>query len=354
VEERCRISGIASKVVASSTSIEAFAHQAGFDLCGFARPEPIPPEVLTRWLEAGMAADMDWMAKRMADRLDVKRLLPKAQTVVALACNYYRDDPGTERSPIALYARGRDYHATLQDRMRHLRRFLREAYGAELPMYNGIDHGPFMEKVWAARAGIGYVAKNGCLITPRFGSYVNLAVLVLGVSVDRYAGGPATDRCGSCDLCIRGCPTQAIDLERRVDARECLSYQTIENAGSVPEPLRAAFEETVFGCDICQRICPLNDAPLTADARFAPRAVAQLGVRELAALSREQYAALIPGTPLARAKYDGLRRNAAYALGALRDTEARPILQLLEGDPCDLVREAARWALGRLDGAMIN
>ncbi len=334
--------------VLSSAQVAGFARDAGFDLCGFARAEPIPARALTEWLEAGMAADMDWMAERALDRLDVERLLPGARTVVALACNYYVPEPATEGSPIARYARGRDYHATLKDRLRAFRRAVEERW-PQVGTYGSVDTGPFMEKVWAARAGLGYVGRNACFITEPFGSYVVLGVLALTAEVDAYAQGPAPDRCGSCTLCVNACPTGAITEWGAVDARLCLSYQTIENrSGDVPEELRPAFGNLVFGCDICQDVCPLNAAPVAGSARFAPRAVARLGVRELAAMTPEEYAQLIPGTPLARAKYDGLRRNAAYALGAVRDGGARELLERLLQDEAPRVREAARWALSRL------
>lgn len=340
-----------SHAAVSAARLRALALEAGFDLCGFAPVEPIPAETLEGWLRAGFAADMDWIERRAAERLDVTRLLPSAQSVAALACNYYVEDAATEGSPIARYARGRDYHATMRDRLRHFRRLLAEAH-PELETYGSIDAGPVMEKVWAARAGLGYVGKSGCFITREFGSYVVLAVLILGAPVDEPAAGPDTDRCGKCNLCISACPTDAIRDERRVDAARCLSYQTIENAESVPESLRFGFENLVFGCDICQTVCPLNDAPLAARGdRFQPREVARLNVRELAALTREDYQRLVPGTALARAKYDGLRRNAAYAIGAMRDAGGREALRSLLEDPSEPVREAARWALAQLDGA---
>ncbi|MFZ5469778.1 MAG: tRNA epoxyqueuosine(34) reductase QueG [Myxococcota bacterium] len=328
----------------SSQRVAALAKESAFDLCGFARAEPIPPAALLEWLEAGMDADMDWMGARAADRLDVGRLLPNARTVVALACNYYQ---GELASPIARYARGRDYHATLRDRLRAFRRRLHAAY-PEVETYGSVDSGPLMEKVWAARAGIGYVGKNGCLITEAFGSYVVLAALVLDAPVDSYADGSLPDRCGSCSLCLSSCPTEALAGEGRVDSRRCLSYQTIENDGAVPLTLREALADVVFGCDICQEVCPLNARPVIGGERFAPRAVASLSVRELAALTRAQYDALVPGTALARAKYDGLRRNAAYALGAARERDAKHVLESLLGDASEPVREAAAWALTRL------
>lgn len=338
---------MASQVI-SAASVEALAGEAGFDLCGFARPEPIPSQVLGDWLAAGMCADMDWMRARAAERLDIQKLVPSARTVISLGCNYYHWDPKVESSPISRYARGRDYHATLRDRLRTLRRLLVGKW-PELYAYNNVDTGPVMERVWAVRAGLGYVARNGCLITERYGSWVFLAVMVIDHEVDRYNDKVVADACGSCTLCVTSCPTDAIVADRTVDARLCLSYQTIENEGEVPAPLRPAFMNLVFGCDICQAVCPLNASPIVADShRFAPRAVASLGVRELADLSREQYDALTPGTPLARTGYDGLRRNAAYALGAMKDEGARETLARLSGDPSDVVRAAANWALEQL------
>jgi epoxyqueuosine reductase len=232
--------------------------------------------------------------------------------------------------------------------VRGFRRRLKEA-SPGIGTYGSVDSGPVMEKVWAARAGLGHVGRNGCLITAPFGSYVVLACLILDAEVDAYAAGPEADRCGNCTLCVSACPTDALDGEGRVDAGRCLSYQTIENHGPVPEALRQAMDGLAFGCDVCQEVCPLNDSPVPAGPRVAPRAVAQLGVRELAALSPEQYQEMIPGTALARAKYDGLRRNAVYALGAARDGGAAPLLRRLAGDSSELVSSAARWALERLN-----
>ena len=336
-----------------SAEVVALAREAGFDLCGLARAEPIPPEVLGEWLASGLAADMDWMAARVAERTDVGRLVPGARTVISLACNYYVWDAELENSPVSRYARGRDYHATLKDRLRALRRLF-EAKWPGVPMYATVDTGPVMEKVWAVRSGIGFVGRNGCLITPQFGSWVFLATAVLAAEVDQYADRLLEDGCGACSRCISACPTDAILPNRAVDARRCLSYQTIENSGRVPEELRPSFENLVFGCDICQAVCPLNAAPIPVPGggRFTPRPVASLGVRQLAALTREEYARLVPGTPLARAGYDGLRRNAAYALGAMRDLGAEDVLARLVEDPSDAVADAARWALHRIHDAL--
>lgn len=335
--------GAASEVL-SAARLTRLALDAGFELAGFARAEPIPPQHLVEWLEAGFAADLDWMKARVDERLDVRRLLPGARTVIALACNYHRGD---EPSTIARYARGRDYHTTMRQRLRALRRALR----AEFPGvhdYGSVDAAPVMEKVWAARAGLGYVGKNGCFITPRFGSWVVLAVMILDAEVDAYAGGPAAERCGRCNLCVTACPTGAIEPGSRVNAGLCISYQTIENVSPVPVALRDALAGMTFGCDICQEVCPLNDSPLSAGERFAPRAVAGVSALRLAAMTREEYDAWVPGTALARAQYGGLRRNAAYALGAAREPSAREVLVRLAADSDTGVSEAAAWALSRL------
>ena len=320
------------------------ARRAGFELVGFAKAEPITGEVLLDWLAAGHHADLDWMAQRMDERLDVTKLLPGARTVMALACNYWHSD---EPSPVARYARGRDYHATMRDRMRALRRSLRATFPG-VNDYGSIDASPVMEKVWAVRAGLGTVTKNGCFTTHEFGSWVVLSAMILDAPVDVYAQALDEDPCGRCRICIDACPTSAIVADRVVDAGACLSYQTIENDQSVPAALRNAMQDTVFGCDICQDVCPLNMTPVKAGTRFEPRTLATQSVRALAAMSKAEYDAWVPGSPLSRAGYDGLRRNAAYALGATHDLGSRPVLERLLDDQNERVREAAQWALSRL------
>jgi epoxyqueuosine reductase len=325
--------------------VARLARAAGFDLVGFARAEPLPRESLVAWLEAGHHAGLDWMAARLEDRLDVTRLLPGARTVVALACNYFH--PGD--SPVARYARGRDYHATLRDRVRALRRALRRAFPG-VADFASVDSGPVLEKVWAVKAGLGALGKNACLLTPAYGSWVVLAVMLLDRPVDAYFEEEPGQPCGRCRLCLDACPTGAIVADGVVDSGRCLSYQTIEHhPGPVPEGLRPALAPTVFGCDDCQDVCPHNRREVVAGARFAPRPVAALTALALAGLSRAQWEALAAGTALVRAGYDGLRRNACYALGAAGELDARPLLEALAGDAAEEVREAARWALERLD-----
>lgn len=328
----------------AAEKLSAMARAAGFDLVGFAKAEPIPRATLLDWLEAGHHADMDWMAERVDERLDPTLLLPGARTVISLACNYWHTD---EVSPVARYARGRDYHATMKDRIRAFRRAYKDAFPG-VRDYGGVDAVTVMEKVWAVRAGIGTVTKNGCLTTPEFGSYVVLATVILDLELDAYPSVIATDQCGRCRICIDACPTSAIGEAAQVDANACLSYQTIENAQTVPEPLRTGLQGFLFGCDICQDVCPLNMTPVKGSARFEPRPLATRSVRQFAAMRRDEYDQLIPGSPLARAGFDGLRRNAAYALGAVKDEGARGLLEVLSADASPVVAEAARWALTQI------
>lgn len=332
-------------MILPAAEVAQLAKGAGFELVGFAKAEPIPGAALLDWLAAGHHADLDWMAQRVDERLDVTKLLPGARTVVALVCNYWHSD---EPSPVARYARGRDYHATMRDRMRALRRALRAKFPG-VNDYGSVDASPVMEKVWAVRAGLGTVTKNGCFTTREFGSWVVLSAMILDAPVDHYAQPLDEDPCGRCRICIDACPTSAIIEARVIDAGACLSYQTIENVQPVPEALRPTMGETVFGCDICQDVCPLNMTPVKAGARFEPRALSHQSVRALAAMTRGEFEAWVPGSPLSRAGFDGVRRNAAYALGAARDAGARAVLERLLEDPSEPVREAARWALEAID-----
>jgi epoxyqueuosine reductase len=333
------------EIVLSGHDVRAAARACGFPLVGIARAEPLDPGPLERWLAAGYAADMVWMEKNVADRLDPGRVLPGARSVLALAIPYHRS--GAERSPIARYARGRDYHYAHRDRMKALRKKLL-ALDATVETYACADTGVAMEKPWAERAGIGWIGKNGCLISVDLGSWITLSVMFLDRAVDQY-DQPHPNLCGDCVLCLGACPTRAFPAPGVVDARRCLSYQTIENQGSVPPELRPKFAGLVFGCDICQEVCPFNRKELPeGDPRFAPRPLGEMSPQEIAALSAEEFARLASGMALVRAQYDGLRRNAVLALGAGRREGARALLERLTGDASALVAEAARWSLARL------
>ena len=267
--------------VLSSAAVRAAALSTRFSLVGLAPAEPLDAGPLTDWLAAGHAADMDWMSKRLPERLDPGRVLPGARTVVALAISYHR--PASERSRVASYARGRDYHYAHRDRMKALRKQLL-LLDPTLESYACVDTGVAMEKVWAERAGLGFIGKNGLLITTAHGSWVTLSVMFLDRPVDVY-DSPHPRLCGDCTRCLGACPTDAFAAPGVVDARRCVAYQSIENRGFVPEPLRKGFVARVFGCDVCQDVCPFNRKELpTGDRRFEPRALSSLTAAEMAAL----------------------------------------------------------------------
>jgi epoxyqueuosine reductase len=342
------VAGMTPVAVLPAAAVKAAARSSGFPLVGLARAQPLDPAPLDRWLAAGYAADMHWMADRREERLDPGRVLEGARTVLALAIPYGRaPDPPEGRkgkSAVAHYARGRDYHYAHRDRLKALRKRLLRL-DPTLETYACVDTGVAMEKPWAERAGLGWIGKNGCLITPEHGSWVTLSVMFLDREVDAH-DEQQPNLCGECTRCLTACPTSAFPSPGVVDARRCISYQTIENQGFVPLPLRGRLRGHLFGCDVCQEVCPFNRGDLPpGDPRFAPRPIGLMREEEIAALSREAYERLSAGSALARAKYDGLRRNAILALGPARAREARALLERLAQDPSPIVRDAARWAL---------
>lgn len=331
--------------ILSSEAVKDAARACHFALVGLARAEPLDPAPLDRWLAAGYAADMDWMWRRRAERLDPTRVLEGARTVIALGIPYRR--PSGERSRFASYARGRDYHYAHRDRMRALRRRLLEL-DPTIETYACVDTGVAMEKVWAERAGLGWIGKNTLLITPKYGSWLTLSVMFIDRAVDRFDDSHP-NLCGECDRCLRGCPTGAFPEPGVLDSRRCISYQSIENHGAVPEALRRGFASRVFGCDVCQDVCPYNRGDIPqGDRRFEPRPLALLAPAELAALPVEDLGRMSAGMAAARARPEGLKRNALLALGAARDGSARAVIEQACSDPNATVREAAAWALGRL------
>jgi epoxyqueuosine reductase len=333
----------------SAAAVKEAARNAGFALCGLARAEALDPGPLQRWLAAGHAADMAWMGAHPEQRLDPRQVLPGALTVIALGIPYGDPrGPDGERSGVARYARGRDYHYAHRDRLKVLRKRLL-ALDPRVETYACVDTGLAMEKPWAQRAGLGFIGKNGCLITMSHGSWVTLSVMFMDRAVDRHDQEQA-QLCGDCTRCLQACPTDAFPAPGVVDARRCLSYQTIENQGLVPLPLRPRVTGHVFGCDVCQEVCPFNHGELpVGDARFAARPLGLLPPEQIAALDREQFDRLAPGMALARPGYDGLRRNAILALGKVRGQRVRPLLARLADDPSPIVKDAARWLLEQLD-----
>jgi epoxyqueuosine reductase len=330
--------------------VKAAARRAGFHACGVARAAPLDPGPLDRLLAMGGEADMVWLRTQRAERLDPARLLPGVRSVVAVALAYHagEDPPAPEGAGgIARYARGRDYHAVMTKRLRALAAEL-SAADPEARTLPTCDVAPVMEKAWAERAGIGWIGKNGCLLTVDHGSWVVLGTVLVDRALEPDA--PHPDRCGSCEACLPACPTGAIPSPGVVDARRCISFWTIERRGEIPPEMAGRLGRWVFGCDDCQAVCPWNAAAKTgSDPELLPRPGREaLPIDDLLALTEEEYRQRFYGTSLARARYDGLLRNALLAAGREGDPRRLAAVRACLASPFPGVRAAAEWAATRL------
>ena len=330
--------------------VKAAARRAGFHACGVARAVALDPRPLDALLAMGGEADMIWLRTQREERLDPARLLPGVRSVVAVALAHHAGDaPGAPEGAgeIARYARGRDYHAVMKRRLRALAAEL-SAADPDARTLPTCDVAPVMEKVWAERAGIGWIGKNGCLITPEHGSWVVLGTILLDRALEPDA--PHPDRCGSCAACLPACPTGAIPAPGVVDARRCVSYWTIERRGEIPPTMAGRLGRWVFGCDDCQTVCPWNAAArVGSDPELLPRPGREaLPIDDLLALTEDEYRQRFYGTSLARARYDGLLRNALLAAGREGDPVRAAAVRRHLASPFDGVRAAAEWAAARL------
>ncbi|HTP29758.1 MAG TPA: tRNA epoxyqueuosine(34) reductase QueG [Anaeromyxobacteraceae bacterium] len=334
-----------------SAFVKEAALAVGFHKVGIARAVPLDAGPLDRVLAHGWEADMVWLGSRREQRLDPERLLPGARSVVALALSYLEESEVAQAEPasgrVARYARGRDYHAVMRRKLKQFLSRLREQ-DPGLRAFASADVAPVMEKAWAQRAGLGWVGKNGCLITTDLGSYVLLATAI--VDRDLAPDPPHPARCGSCAACLESCPTAAIVSPGFIDARRCISFQTIERRGPVPEEVAARLGPWVFGCDDCQTVCPWNRAPA---ARCDPELRARSGqvgldLDALLRLSLEEYQRRFHGTALARARYEGLLRNAILSAGHAGDPRRLEGVRAHLASPFPGVREAAKWAEAHL------
>ncbi len=294
-------------------AFEAIALPMGFSAVGGAPVEPLDEEFerLRRWLADGMHAGMDWMARHAEMRRDVRALLPSAQSVIVFVHPYppKSAQPADCTYKVAKYAQIKDYHKTLKKKLRQVVRRAQEALGP-FEYRLCVDSAPIMEKVWAVRAGLGWIGKNGNLLRPREGSFFFLAEVITNLPVPQAA--PMPDMCGRCTRCIEACPTRAIVRDRVVDARRCIAYHTIERRGPFTADDTPAWDEWIFGCDVCQDVCPWNVrfARPPADPRFQPtEAVRTFRDADWEGLTPEQFDRAFAGMPIRRAKYEGIMRN---------------------------------------------
>lgn len=306
-----------------------------------------------RWIAAGLHGEMGYMARDPERREDPRRLLPGARSAVVVALNYHAltpDPPSALHGEISRYARGADYHRAMWDRLNALLEFTQ----ARAPGTNGrgfCDTAPVLERDLAAASGLGWIGKNACLITPGVGSWFFLGELLLDIPLEPDA--PIEDHCGSCRLCLDSCPTGAFLGPCLLDARRCIAYLTIELKGQIPRDLRPLLGGRIFGCDVCQEVCPHNKwaAPHHDEALAARGGLDAPDLLEILALDAAAFRARFRGTAIERAKRRGLLRNACVALGNAGDARAVPALvRALQSDPEPLVRGHAAWALGRIGG----
>ncbi|HEX8984537.1 MAG TPA: tRNA epoxyqueuosine(34) reductase QueG [Bryobacteraceae bacterium] len=336
--------------------IRELARACGFPLAGVAAAVPLPERAWYHdWVRAGYAGEMRYLADRRAGvRDDPRLLLPSARSVISVAAEYSTPWPHSlafddrERAWISRYAWGDDYHDVMRRGLERLERLLRERAGA-FESKICVDTAPLLERSYARRAGLGWIGRNTCLINQQCGSWLFLGELLISLEIAPDA--PPPDRCGTCRRCIDACPTAAIvpgALGYTIDSRLCISYLTIELRGEIPEARRAGMGRHVFGCDICQDVCPWNRrAPETADAAFQPREFAP-PLERLAAIGPDEFRAMFRGSPVSRARYSGFLRNVAIAMGNSGMEKFRAPLEKLAASGDAVVEEHARWALSRL------
>jgi epoxyqueuosine reductase len=341
----------------------------GFDEVRFVPLTPAPGGGLTAWLEAGYHADMAWMERTSGKRLDPGLVLEGARSAIILGVNYFQgafkgsaaSAPRAPRAPEwARYSLYRDYHDSIGRALKAAGHAIEEVLGAGARDYRCyVDTGPVLERAWAARAGVGFIGKNSMLISRRHGNWLFLAAILMRAEVE---GDPPVSRradpgsvgllCGKCTRCMDACPTRAFPAPGVVDARLCISYQTIENRGVIPRELRPAIGGRIYGCDVCLEVCPWNR--FAAEGRrvilSSRGAIAEMALGELLGLTRSRFAEVFRGTAIKRLRWTGLLRNACVVAGNSGDPGLVDALVPLASHESPVVRAHAVWAVRRLGG----
>ncbi len=339
------------------------AADAGFDLAGIApATDNRELEYFPEWIAGGWAGEMKYLESRddqgALKRSSLSRVAPWARTVMVCAINYNTAHPYStqvqdpDRGWISRYAWSReDYHDAVLRRLKRVEGKIHEAASGLEPALvtrSYVDTGPIVERVFAKYAGVGWIGKNTCIINQKMGSWLFLGVIL--TSLELRPDLPAPDRCGTCTRCIEACPTDALLEPYQLDSNRCIAYLTIEKRGSIPEDMRAGIGRHVFGCDICQDVCPWNrKAPSSAAPEFQTRpGLVNPALDWLAEMSAEEFRETFRGSPVRRTKQSGLRRNAVIAMGNSRKSEFLPILEKMSADEDQAVAESAQWAIERL------
>lgn len=347
----------------SSAAVKQRARELGFDVCGIAPAAALPElRYYDEWLARGFAGEMIYLHKSAHTRGDIRRFLPSARSVIVTGTVYHTDTPAPTALPepadavrVARYARGDDYHLVLAERLEHLVAWLREVSAAPFEASIFVDKHHVQERSYAARAGLGWIGKNGCLIHPEQGSWLLLAGVA--TSLDLEPDAPQPDQCGACTICLDACPTAAIVEPRVVDATRCIAYLTIELDGPVPEPQREAVDQHLFGCDICQEVCPWNLAvPTSADTVWQGRPRDGARAAALWQMSDQDLHGFVKGSAMTHTSLARLRRNLALIIGNAADPALAEVLDRPGGGvrnaahsaAAPVAREAVAWARARL------
>lgn len=339
----------------SSRFVHDLAADCGFDLAGVASASPAPDfDRFRDWADRGLAGEMKYLTDHRADiRGDLSRLLPGVRSVICTGTLYNGPEPHSteftdpERAWISRYAWGEDYHESIQQKLKVLGAKLKQLKGGDWRSF--VDTAPLLERSFARQAGLGWIGKNTCLISQAAGSWFFLGEVLTTLALQ--PDSPPPDRCGTCTRCIDACPTTAIVPSAKggfeLDARRCIAYFTIELRSAIPEEFRAPTGNHIFGCDICQDVCPWNrraasDAPSAREELFAPP------LERLAAISKTEFIHLFRGTAATRSKYNTFLRNIAVAMGNSGQAKYRQPLERLAVSEDPLVAEHAVWAIARL------
>lgn len=340
-----------------SKSIKDYARSLGFDLVGICRPDPGSDiQNFRDWIEKGYAGEMSYMERNAHKRENPDQILPDIKSVVTCAVNYNTDKPystrvkNSENGWIARYAWGDDYHYVINDCLKKLANYMEQIFDESINTKSYVDTGPVLEKVYAKNSGLGWIGKNTCLINQQIGSWLFLGEILTDVELVYDSGVP--DRCGSCTKCIDACPTDAITEPYKLDSRRCISYLTIELKGKIPEQFREGIENNIFGCDICQDVCPWNrQAPVTellnyqsTDNTYNP------DLESLLNIDIEEFRTIFKNSPVKRSKRRGFLRNVLVAAGNSGNKKFSPAVSKLLYDEEPLVRAHAVWALWKIEG----
>jgi epoxyqueuosine reductase len=344
-----------------SDIVRKSAMEAGFDLAGIAAVGESPElEYFPQWIAEGHAGEMKYLAARdeqgRLKRASLANVAPWARSVVVCAINYNTAKPystqfkDAEHGWISRYAWSKDYHDSVIEKLRRVEAAIRSSAAPnDVITRSYVDTGPIVERVVAKYAGIGWFGKNTCIIHQKIGSWLFLGVIL--TSLELAADLPAPDRCGSCTRCIDACPTNAFIAPYQLDSNKCIAYLTIEKRGAIPEEMRAGIGRHVFGCDICQDVCPWNrKAPATKLEEFQPsEELVNPALDWLAEMSAEEFRHRFRGSPISRTKRAGLRRNAVIAMGNSGERKFLPLLKTLADDDDEVLAESAQWAAAQIN-----